>query len=886
MKTRLTSEAAVDGVAEIAKRTSQLSHTLFDVASGLVVDTDSDSSIPQAICNVAREFADIAQLCMEACTLLEHGAGHDKNTDAGMILGRLDVLLQGFEEGLNDFKPNRVPRWLKGLFQNESANIITKCHSVKEPLRLLLSIFRIADVRRSSNKTYDNQQFCSLSDTNLARSNKKKKRKDEIALSMAMECECAESWVETNRQVIKVLMIAERRLQKGFPRELLQLHHWTESPGATAVWIYNLIFDKVISTQLDEHRPTANGARVKTIYTTDGNGTASDSEQEDDMNLISPDLERQLDQSPVRSQVINELVERWTGLSFQEVRQLAESKQKGRSRLQDTARRVVKWYRKNEKLSDDRSSPPTRTRSKRRGDEDDWNGSASKTTNTDQVDDGPSVPAPTPPSLPNSSKDQSRAPTQSVRKTKENDQSAEEDIGEDWGTIIGEKSRERQKSKKVVGEEQVSVKDTSQAFVFGESRMPSVAALEKQNAIGSASRRDESSLQSPGATSSIMGQFGGDEPNPWVESNPGLGQSSKDAGISVEEISELDLDTNTAKGKAPVPAVSRTPSPDIVLPKASESSSSRPIILRHGMKETQTVRGQEVRITVLPGPKKSTLSKASTSDGNGRRLQSAKKHTSHQTVEFVDPEPERTSDRRSRDQYAPTREPSKNRKDSTQIPRHRSTNIPQEPQVGPSTHSYNTGALLQTGVMPPLSYPIASGFMGHYMGPYTNHYPMGFYEQINPSDEKKNSDIAEKLNLLIETEKARWAAEEARRKHDLDKAQRDEKLLMALEAREEETKKVILELQENARHKEAKWEDEKRRIENKANAQDEQARPPIEPADTRTSYYKEEVDRLYGVIEKFNKEKQRELVSGHFSLPLRAHCKLARCSVKPKRITP
>ena len=71
MKTRIDSEAAVDGVAELTKRTSQLSHTLFDIASGLVVDIDSDSSIPQSIYDTAREFADIAQLCMEACTLLE-----------------------------------------------------------------------------------------------------------------------------------------------------------------------------------------------------------------------------------------------------------------------------------------------------------------------------------------------------------------------------------------------------------------------------------------------------------------------------------------------------------------------------------------------------------------------------------------------------------------------------------------------------------------------------------------------------------------------------------------------------------------------------------------------------------------------------------------------
>ncbi|KAF2443594.1 hypothetical protein P171DRAFT_444988 [Karstenula rhodostoma CBS 690.94] len=399
----------------------------------------------------------------------------------------------------------------------------------------------------------------------IQQSNKKKNKKDEIALSMAIECECAESWTETNKQVIKVLMNAERRLQKGFPRELLQLPHWTESPGATAVWMYNLIFDKVPSVHLDEHCPAARGARVKTIRTIDVNGTASESEQDDDIGSISPELEIKLDQSPVRSQVINELLERWTGLSFQEVRRIVETNDKGRSRLQDTARRFVKWYWKNEKSSDDGSSPPTRTRSKGRRYEDGRNSSTipfSKTTNTDK----------------------------SIRKSSESDQLAEE-MGEDWGTIIGGTSRKRQKGKHVVGEEQVSVRDTSKAFVFGESRMPSVAALEKQKAIGSASRLDDNSIQNPGATSSILGQFGGDEPNPWIESNLELGQSSKDAEISVEEISELDLNTITVKGKAPAPV---------------------------------TLGGQKVRINVLPvaqqGPqKKSTLSKASTSDSNGRR---------------------------------------------------------------------------------------------------------------------------------------------------------------------------------------------------------------------------------------------------------------------------
>jgi hypothetical protein len=51
------------------------------------------------------------------------------------------------------------------------------------------------------------------------------------------------------------------------------------------------------------------------------------------------------------------------------------------------------------------------------------------------------------------------------------------------------------------------------------------------------------------------------------------------------------------------------------------------------------------------------------------------------------------------------------------------------------------------------------------------------------------------VNLLIETDKARRTAEEAGRKDDLDKAQRDEKLFIAWEERENDMQKIILELQ-------------------------------------------------------------------------------------------
>ena len=200
---------------------------------------------------------------------------------------------------------------------------------------------------------------------------------------MAIECKCAESWVETNRQVIKALMNAERRLQKGFPRDALPLKYWTDSPGATAAWMYDSIFSNVLSAQPAEHRRTARSGRVKTLRTHDGNETASDSEEEDSVGSIPPDLERELDQSPVRTRVINELLERWTGLSFHQIRQIAESNDRGRSRLQGNASRVIKWW----KLDNDRNDSTTQP---------------SRTSDANKVDivSSSTVRAPTPPDSP------------------------------------------------------------------------------------------------------------------------------------------------------------------------------------------------------------------------------------------------------------------------------------------------------------------------------------------------------------------------------------------------------------------------------------------------------------------------------------------------------
>lgn len=596
-------------------------------------------------------------------------------------------------------------------------------------------------------------------------------------MSMALECECAESWVESNRQVIKVLMNAERRLQKDSSRDPLQLRYWTESPGATAAWIYDSIFSNVLHSQTAEHRRTARSGRVRTVRTTDGNGTASDSEQEDDTGSIPPDIERLLDESPVRSRVINELLERWTGHSFKEIRQIAESNGKSRSRLQDTARRVIKWW----KIDNDRNG---------------GTGSSSRKSDVRKVENttSPTVEAPTPPGTPKLPSSQSAVPQQGSNNTKDHGKSVEDDWGDGWGVSIGSNKGKKRHTGRRGMSTQRSIDDISKAFVFGGSQVPSFTTTEHVNGAGSSSRFG-TTVQSPGATSSIMGQFGDDEPNPWLESTSGVEQSSKDAEFSVEEISELDLNSENVKGKAPVHGSNKASSADVVLSKSSDSSTNKPIIIRRGMDETQTVGGQQVRITVnavdQQTHRKSTLSRQSGSDSNPRHSQGAKKHSNHQNtskVEFLEPDLERSSDRRSRDQRAPTRESSRSRRDEENVPRvparrntqsvrSLSANLfpePTVPQNGALLSSYSTSTLLPPGLLPHLSYPAASGLIGPYMAPYANQYPVSFFEQSGPSSEKKDPNYMEllrRLDELVENNEARKTAEAVRREDGLIKAQ-------------------------------------------------------------------------------------------------------------------
>lgn len=147
-------EAAVDGVADITKRTSELSHTLFDIARRLPVDRNSDPTVPHAIRDIAREFADIAQTCTELCSVSDDKKIFEfrDHVDLGRTLGRLDLLVEEFELQLAGFTVDRVRRWFANIFRGNVSDLITKCQSIKEPLRLHLSVLRIANLHESRNE--------------------------------------------------------------------------------------------------------------------------------------------------------------------------------------------------------------------------------------------------------------------------------------------------------------------------------------------------------------------------------------------------------------------------------------------------------------------------------------------------------------------------------------------------------------------------------------------------------------------------------------------------------------------------------------------------------------------------------------------------------------
>lgn len=218
--------------------------------------------------------------------------------------------------------------------------------------------------------------------------------------------------MEASRQVIKALLSSERRVQKRSAGDILQLRHWNETFGATALWVYNLIFTRALKSLPATRRFNARGGRVRTIRTADGNATASDSEQDEITDHIPPDLERELYVTAgVKRGVVNELLETWVGLDPGPIRQITDGvRNKDKSRVQDSVSRIIRWYIENEKTAPEEESPqPTRDPSRGRSQRREQDGGDIRGTNRSKEDGSrrmeqtsgePPPKVPTPPTSP------------------------------------------------------------------------------------------------------------------------------------------------------------------------------------------------------------------------------------------------------------------------------------------------------------------------------------------------------------------------------------------------------------------------------------------------------------------------------------------------------
>ncbi|KAJ4299791.1 hypothetical protein N0V90_005037 [Kalmusia sp. IMI 367209] len=345
-------QTVVENIALTTERSSLLSYLLYDIGARLV-----ESSINPAITAIAQEFAELADLAQrfgEILTNLTNGS-HHINIDQLLesvreTFDRLEKLMNAFETEIKQFDPRRFPNQFKRIFKDENIRDLTStCRSLKEPLRLELSVLKIAHENQQRNK----------------RSKKKKREQDVVALTR--ECELAESWVQASRQVIKELLNAERRFQKSHISDTLQLSNWTESYVDTALWMYNLIFIRAFKLLPVAQRSNARG-RIKTVLTTDGNGTASDSERDEITDHFPKDLERELLVTNVKGFVVNELLQTWVGLNPAPIRQITDSmREKNRNRerhhIEDSVSSIILWYTNNKEsaLRDESPLPTHRT---------------------------------------------------------------------------------------------------------------------------------------------------------------------------------------------------------------------------------------------------------------------------------------------------------------------------------------------------------------------------------------------------------------------------------------------------------------------------------------------------------------------------------------------
>lgn len=151
MSAALDARSAIESIAIITKSCIQLSHSLYDIGSGLV-----GSSIAPVINTIAQEFAELANLAQQLSELLRDDETVYTNElleDAGKSLSRLDLLVNYFEDAITGLNGPRISRELRDLFKESRISDLTwYCRSVKEPLQLQISQLRIAAYERQRVK--------------------------------------------------------------------------------------------------------------------------------------------------------------------------------------------------------------------------------------------------------------------------------------------------------------------------------------------------------------------------------------------------------------------------------------------------------------------------------------------------------------------------------------------------------------------------------------------------------------------------------------------------------------------------------------------------------------------------------------------------------------
>lgn len=150
----LSPRAAVEKIASITKSSSLLAHTLYEISSRLL-----DSSITPAITAAAQEFTELADLAKklgELLTLLTSGPQNFVTEQllesSGQELSRLDWLVKAYETEISGFDRGRAPNRFKRLFKEDYLDMTWIFRHVKEPLRVTLSVLKIAQEKQQLSK--------------------------------------------------------------------------------------------------------------------------------------------------------------------------------------------------------------------------------------------------------------------------------------------------------------------------------------------------------------------------------------------------------------------------------------------------------------------------------------------------------------------------------------------------------------------------------------------------------------------------------------------------------------------------------------------------------------------------------------------------------------